>query len=342
MKKRWKNYYKYFFLFFCNIFSIFSFLKFLKNIQIMKIEHRIFLSFLVYLISISHSVLFSKDFNEDELYNLRDKDIIIRMMNGDILTCKILDFEQSDSLNYAINIQTQIGKTKVFSYEIAEIQLVEKYNRHSHRIYLLPTAEPIGRNHFIGDFEMLFLYAGIGISNFLSITAGESLIPAIPFDDQITVVNAKFSLYTINWESLEGKMSIALGGNYTLLNAENKLYHVYSSVSFTMPKSIVSISVFTKFGNHDVYAVRFDNNLFDMTYENGSFGIAAGLDTRFSSTKDIHFIGEIWNSDITRPTNTAVLVGFRLGNTTLAADFGVAITTSPFFVPFASFVWTPF
>lgn len=297
--------------------------------------------FIILFVNLPNS-LFSKDFSEDELQNLRDRDIIIRMMNGDILTCKILDFEQSDSVNEVITVQTQIGKTKVFSYEIAEIQLVEKYNRQTHRIFLLPTAEPIGRNHFIGDFEMLFLYAGVGISNFLSITAGTSVIPYIPLKDQISLVNTKFTLYTMNWESFEGKMSIALGGNYALMNTENKLYHVYSSVSFTMPKSIVSLSVFTKFGNQDVYNVHFDKNLFDMTYENGSFGIAAGLDTRFSATKDIHFIGEIWNSDVTRPTNTAVLVGFRLCNTTLAADFGVAISTSPFFIPFASFVWTPF
>jgi hypothetical protein len=264
------------------------------------------------------------------------------MMNGDILTAKILDFEKSDSANYSISVQTPIGKTKVFSYEIAEVQPLEKYNRQSHRIYLLPTAEPIGQNHFIGDFEMLFLYGGVGISNFLSITAGTSIIPYIPLNDQISVANAKVTFLTLKGDTYLDKMSFALGGNYALINAENKLYHIYTSISITMPKTIASLSVFTKFGNHDVYAVHFDNNLFDMTYENGSFGIAAGLDTRFSTTKDIHFIGEVWNSDVAKPTNTAVLVGFRICNTTLSADFGVAITTSPFFIPFASFVWTPF
>jgi len=308
----------------------------------MNIKTSRFPLFSLIIFIISFCALFSKEFNEDELYNLRDKDIIIRMMNGDILTAKILDFEKSDSGNYSISVQTPIGKTKVFSYEIAEVQPVEKYNRQSHRIYLLPTAEPIGQNHFIGDFEMLFLYGGVGISNFLSITAGTSIIPYIPLNDQISVANAKVTFLTLKGDTYLDKMSFALGGNYALINTENKLYHIYTSISITMPKTIASLSVFTKFGNHDVYAVHFDNNLFDMTYENGSFGIAAGLDTRFSTTKDIHFIGEVWNSDVAKPTNTAVLVGFRICNTTLSADFGVAITTSPFFIPFASFVWTPF
>ncbi|HOV92214.1 MAG TPA: hypothetical protein PLC04_03940 [Candidatus Kapabacteria bacterium] len=308
----------------------------------MNIKTSRFPLFSLIIFFISFCALFSKEFNEYELYNLRDKDIIIRMMNGDILTAKILDFEKSDSGNYSISVQTPIGKTKVFSYEIAEVQPVEKYNRQSHRIYLLPTAEPIGQNHFIGDFEMLFLYGGVGISNFLSITAGTSIIPYIPLNDQISVANAKVTFLTLKGDTYLDKMSFALGGNYALINTENKLYHIYTSISITMPKTIASLSVFTKFGNHDVYAVHFDNNLFDMTYENGSFGIAAGLDTRFSTTKDIHFIGEVWNSDVAKPTNTAVLVGFRICNTTLSADFGVAITTSPFFIPFASFVWTPF
>jgi len=308
----------------------------------MNIKTSRFPLFSLIIFFISFCALFSKEFNEYELYNLRDKDIIIRMMNGDILTAKILDFEKSDSGNYSISVQTPIGKTKVFSYEIAEVQPVEKYNRQSHRIYLLPTAEPIGQNHFIGDFEMLFLYGGVGISNFLSITAGTSIIPYIPLNDQISVANAKVTFLTLKGDTYLDKMSFALGGNYALINTENKLYHIYTSISITMPKTIASLSVFTKFGNHDVYAVHFDNNLFDMTYENGSFGIAAGLDTRFSTTKDIHFIGEVWNSDVAKPTNTAVLVGFRICNTKLSADFGVAITTSPFFIPFASFVWTPF
>jgi len=308
----------------------------------MNIKTSRFPLFSLIIFFISFCALFSKEFNEDELYNLRDKNIIIRMMNGDILTAKILDFEKSDSANYSLSVQTPIGKTKVFSYEIAEVQPVEKYNRQSHRIYLLPMAEPIGQNHFIGDFEMLFLYGGVGISNFLSITAGTSIIPYIPLNDQISVANAKVTFLTLKGDTYLDKMSFALGGNYALINTENKIYHIYTSISITMPKTIASLSVFTKFGNHDVYAVHFDNNLFDMTYENGSFGIAAGLDTRFSTTKDIHFIGEVWNSDVAKPTNTAVLVGFRICNTTLSADFGVAITTSPFFIPFASFVWTPF
>jgi hypothetical protein len=50
----------------------------------------------------------------------------------------------------------------------------------------------------------------------------------------------------------------------------------------------------------------------------------------------------LWNSDITKPSNSGILLGFRIGNSNVSADFGLAIFTTPYFIPFTSFVWTPF
>ena len=88
--------------------------------------------------------------------------------------------------------------------------------------------------------------------------------------------------------------------------------------------------------------VKFDDNTINMKYENGNVGIALGLDTRIGSSRTLHFIGELWNSNITKPTNTAVLLGLRLAGQSVSADFGLAFFTQPFAAPFMSFVFTPF
>ncbi len=268
--------------------------------------------------------------------------VIVRLNNGDVFSCELLNYEVEDGKVTKLEVATAIGKTKIFADEIAEIMHYQDYNRHSHRIYILPTAEPISGNHFIGNYEILFFYFGFGVSDYLSITAGRSVIPSIRSQEQISVVNAKATLFQQYWESMEGNMSIALGGNYALVNSNNVISHLYSAVSFRGAKSILTASVFAKIGQNDYYEARFGENFLPFSFENGSFGFALGLDTRFSSTRDIHFIGELWNSNITKPGSSGLLLGFRIANTKVAADFGIAVFGSPYFVPFTSFTWTPF
>jgi hypothetical protein len=67
-----------------------------------------------------------------------------------------------------------------------------------------------------------------------------------------------------------------------------------------------------------------------------------GIDTEISGRHGLHFIGELWNSDVNQPTNSGVLLGLRLFNSGFSADFGVAFFMQPFVAPFASFVITPF
>lgn len=291
--------------------------------------------------------IFSVDgYSNDIEPKLMDKykftQVIIRLNNGDVFSCEILNYEVEDGIVSKIEVATSIGKTKIFAEEIAEIMHYQDYNRHSHRIYILPTAEPISKNHFVGNFEILFFYLGFGISDYVSITAGRSVIPTIRSQEQISVLNAKATVYQQYWESMEGNMSIAIGYNHALVNSSNTISHLYSAVSFRGAKSILTASVFSKIGRNDYYDARFGDNFLPFTYENGSFGFAIGLDTRFSSTRDVHFIGELWNSNITKPSSTGLLLGFRIGNTKVAADFGIAVFGAPYFLPFTSFTWTPF
>ncbi len=286
--------------------------------------------------------LTASEISSEFLEKYKYTQVIIRLNNGDLFSCEILNYELEDGKVNKLEVSTAIGKTKIFVDEIAEILHYQDYNRHSHRIYLLPTAEPISSNHFVGNFEILFFYGGFGISDYISITAGRSVIPAVRSQDQISVINAKATLYQHYWETMEGNMSIALGYNYSLVNNNNTISHLYSSVSFRGAKSILTASMFTKLGINDYYKARFGDNFLPFTFEDGSFGFALGLDTRFSSTRDIHFIGELWNSNITKPGNSALFIGLRLGNSKVAADFGIAVFGSPYFLPFTSFAWTPF
>lgn len=284
----------------------------------------------------------ANDIDSELIDKYKFTQVIIRLNNGDIFSCEIQNYELEDGKISKIEVVTAIGKTKIFADEIAEIMHYQDYNRHSHRIYILPTAEPISDNHFVGNFEIMFFYLGFGISDYVSITAGRSVIPSIRSQEQISVVNAKATLFQQYWESMEGNMSIAIGYNHALVNSNNTISHAYSAVSFRGAKSILTASVFAKIGSKDYHEARFGENFFPFAFENGSFGFALGLDTRFSSTKDVHFIGELWNSNITKPGSSGLLLGFRIGNTKVAADFGIAVFGSPYFVPFTSFAWTPF
>ena len=118
-------------------------------------------SILLIMIIWGHFTLKS-EITEDYINELKNNEVVIRLFNGDIFTCIVKDLEYESGTLNAISIQTQIGKTKVFLKEIAEILPSSQNNRNSHRIYLLPTAEPIGKNHFIGNFELLMLYGEIG------------------------------------------------------------------------------------------------------------------------------------------------------------------------------------
>jgi hypothetical protein len=109
-----------------------------------------------------------------------------------------------------------------------------------------------------------------------------------------------------------------------------------------LSRTSLTAAIFYKGGSKDIYRIRMANNALDLTYGDGAFGLGLGLDTKLSRMHDLHFIGELWNSDATKPTNTGVLLGLRLCNSSFSADFGLSFFTQPFIAPFCSFVWTPF
>jgi hypothetical protein len=298
--------------------------------------------YLIFLFLLIPAVHFADELDPEDLQTGKANEYIIRLKNGDILTGYVVGAMSDEKQGRGIKFKTELGTAVVFVSQIEEITRRKKIYRHKHRVFLLPTAEPIGSDHFIGMFEMLFLYAGGGIGDIVSITAGRSIVPGIDSRQQLTELNTKVTVYNTDFTSMEGGMSFAVGGNLAFVNHNNRMIHGYGVATFRGFKSLITGAIFYKAGSKDYYRIDFANNAVDMNYADGSFGIGLGLDTRFTRWHGVHFIGELWNNDFTRPTNTGVLLGLRLCNTNFSADFGLSFFTQPLVAPFASFVWTPF
>jgi hypothetical protein len=301
----------------------------------------IIIIYVVFLVFASFTVKAIDSFPQ-EIKPSINKEYVVSLFSGDVLYGYVVEFTEDTLDGEGIRFRTEIGTATIFADQIKEIIPENEYYKHMHRIFLQPTAEPIGSNAFIGAFELVFLYMGFGISDFLSITAGRSILPIAPSSHQISEFNAKVSFYSEEFQDFVHKVSFAAGFNLAFANHNNRFTHYYITASALFPKTIITGSVFLKTGSGDAYRFRFDNEAADFFYEDGSVGVGFGFDTRLSERSGLHAIGEIWNSNVLIPTNSGALLGLRLAGRSFAADFGFAFTTNPFFVPFTSFVWTPF
>lgn len=277
------------------------------------------------------------------LKNITPSDTVyyIRLNTGDELIGTVKELVSSQEESDGIKFKTEIGTATIYDFQIAELIPYKNFYRQGNRVFLLPTGEPIGNNHYIANYELIMMQFGFGVSDFFSITGSATLLPS-SLTDNLQNLNAKFTLYQENYESMEGRMSVAVGANYAYLRNQEYFAHLYGVSTFRGERSALSLSVLYKLGNNDRTEVRFNNVPTFINYPNGAFGIALGLDSKFKNSNNLHFIGELWNVDITRPTNTGVLIGLRLANTKFSADFGLAIFTQPFIAPFTQFSWTPF
>ena len=273
---------------------------------------------------------------------VENKKYYLRLVNGDILTGEIVEIFIDDTEGEAIKIKTAIGTATVYGKQIASFRLLEDSYRQTHRIFLMPTAEPIGNNHFIGAFEGVFLYAGVGWE-FLSVTAGRTFVPTVSASEQFSLITTKATVYHADNEGMPGGVSIAVGGSLAFLNAKNQIQNIFANATFTMTRTRLTGLLFYKAGNESFFTASAGTiGSVNVKYPNGAFGLGIGLDTKLTEWNDLHFIAEGWNNDIQVPFNSAALIGIRIGNTSISADFGIIAFTAPAFVPFMSFAWTPF
>lgn len=267
----------------------------------------------------------------------------VRLINGDILTGNIIDIE-STSKGDAVRLKTIIGTSTIYACEIAEIAPVLQQYRHKHRVFIQPTAYPIGNDHFIANYELAAFYGGFGISDFLSVTMARTFLPLQRGNNQFSDLNIKVSPQDMAFSTSDGNIAVAAGLNLSFANDINRMIHAYTVVSYTgnTRKSTLNMVMFYKAGTKDFTQVKVFNEYYDFNYENGALGIGIGLDTRISKRHDLRIIGELWNANITKQTHSAFMLGLRLSNSMFSADFGIAASTQPFILPVINFVWTPF
>lgn len=286
----------------------------------------------------------AQTFSLDDLQPSSTEKYYLRLTTGDILTGFIVEIIDDEEQGEGIKIKTAIGTATVYAVQIAELTPFKTLYPHQHRIFIMPTADPIGDNHFIGLYELFFLYGGMGIGDIVSITAGRTIVPSVPSSDQVSVLNVKTTLYHRENQTMPGHMSFALGANLAWLNARNQLLNLYGVGTFTGARARITSVLFYKATGDDI-ALASAGTIGNTTihYEKGSVGLGIGLDTKLTEGRyDVHIIGELWNHNISRPTNTAIMLGIRLWNTTFSADFGLTFFTAPAAAPVANFVWTPF
>src|SRR6185503_19611164 len=76
-----------------------------------------------------------------------------------------------------------------------------------YRHFIMPTGKPI-YGGYLGVWELAFLQGGIGISDFISLSGGMTIMPTVSIRSQFKFLQAKATLAD------EGGISFALGTNF--------------------------------------------------------------------------------------------------------------------------------
>ncbi len=264
--------------------------------------------------------------------------VIVLLQNGDRLSGEIQDIADS-----SLFLQTDIGTAELRCNEVLRIIPQPAFYRFSHQLLWMPSAVPIGSNHFIGMTGWLLAHAGAGITPWFSVVAARSLLPAIAAREQVSVLYGKisspkpFTLGTLANLYLAG--GIALGW----LNASNPVHHVFIAGTVHRIRSRISALFFYRSGGPELFTVRFGNFFStNVRYGRGTVGFALGVDTQLPATPTIHILSELWNLNLAKPTQTALTLGIRFTYHRVTGDFGFALFPRPLLLPFASLWWTPF
>ncbi|MCS7000175.1 MAG: hypothetical protein NZ481_04780 [Candidatus Kapabacteria bacterium] len=267
-------------------------------------------------------------------------DVFVRLVSGDELRGRLVAILEQDSVP-AIKVRTAIGTARIDLDQIAEVRPLEQAYRHAWRTLLMPTAEPVGIHHSILSYELASLGAAIGIGQVGSLLLLRSIVPGIPSEHQLSMVNFKATVLQADYQQLEGYLSVAVGGNIAWINSPNRLQHVWVAGTFTRVRSRVTVMSFLNLSDRDVYQITAGTfGSVAMRYARHAVGFGLALDVQMPARDDLHVLAELWNSDLSRPYQTMVVAGVRLANTALALDAGVGVA-SQVLIPLVALSWTP-
>ena len=147
----------------------------------------------------------------------------------------------------------------------------------SSRIFLMPTAIPIGAGHgYIADYELFLPYAGAGFYDMLSLTGGMTIVPGAPLGSQAYTAMLKATLV-----SSDG-FAFALAGNILDISTANTYFHLYSVITAAWDSTWISGALFYKASGPTI-AVENAGVLgsFAFTYT-GNLGAALGFESPIS------------------------------------------------------------
>ncbi len=257
---------------------------------------------------------------------------IVQMESGDRFRGNLVGYTDS-----TVTIETEFGPVTVRKTLIERFIPVDGPQLKSPFHFFMPTAAPLGRGGFISNYELGFWQAGVGLGNGATITGAMSTLPGVPLSNQIYHAGVKFTV------ERSPESELAIGAAYTFLTTDYPYAHIFGVMTVPLGTGRYSAMIFYKVsGNIEapiaVQAFDFDTTRFTVFYT-GSVGVAFGFDTPAFGREDIRWVGEIWNNDVTQPQNTVSMLGVRLLNDRLSADFGIALFTAPFIVPVTKFSW---
>lgn len=201
-----------------------------------------------------------------------------------------------------------------------------------YRHFIMPTAKPI-QGGFAGVYELAFLQAGYGFGDFLSVSGGITLMPTVSMKSQVGFLQAKATLAD------ENGISFAVGVNYLRLTSEYPYIHGFVSATAEQEdETRYSGFMFYKFYGEEYPIVNiYPYGSFSFSYT-GSLGAGLGFDKPIKAWKNIRFVAEVWNHDLTSAKNIAVLAAIRLETKDFSSDFGLMYFSVPLLVPVASFI----
>ena len=267
----------------------------------------------------------------------------VRTINGDVLSGLTTQVKEDGKGNY-IELTTINGRIRIYEENIAWIGLYIDSYRADSRGLLIPNAEPIGNDSYIGITEAVMPTVGIGYTPYLNVVAGRTIIPGIGAENQFSLVNIKSTLYEAENGLVEGgKQFYAVGFNASWVGDVNFIGHVYGAATFTGKRTRVTTLVHWKAVGKDVYTVSTGSlaSPFQFPYINGTLGVGLMMDIRFPELHDVHLLGELWGADISRPSQSGLFVGLRQTNNQLTYDFGLGLLPRGVLVPIVNFAWTP-
>lgn len=126
---------------------------------------------------------------------------------------------------------------KIFEWQVLELVLVDDAYRQSNRVFFLPTAEPISKNHYVGNTELFVWTAGIGFWDYVSVNMMRSTLPWIESRYQFSQLNVKASIYRQEYETMKGHMNLAAGAETNLVQRRQ------SSIRFVSQRYVYASAV---------------------------------------------------------------------------------------------------